>query len=104
MRENSSSEVPDWTFQSSGQVSRPQAPWRLEQQHSKWCDGVNGAFLSMQDGWKIRGSHLATTENGKRPQKPVIQASEAGSSLFRLSVERGGKTAPTWAPGKMGPW
>eukprot|EP00434_Breviolum_minutum_P001320 symbB.v1.2.001161.t1/scaffold60.1/size581591/1 len=22
---------------------------RLEQQHSKWCDGVNGAFLSMQE-------------------------------------------------------
>lgn len=51
---------------------RPQAPWRLEQQHSKWCDGVNGAFLSMQDGWKIRGSHLATTENRKTPTKPSV--------------------------------
>lgn len=70
MRENSSSEV-SLDQQSSGQVSRRQAPWRLEQQHSKWCDGVNGAFLSMQDGW-TRGSHLATTENGKRPQNQVL--------------------------------
>ena len=66
-----------------------------------WCQWC----LFVHAGW-VENPWFTPRNNGKRktPTKPVIQASEAGSSLFRLSVERGGKTAPTWAPGKMGPW